>query len=1466
MNIQGRYLKLVVLLICLLISCRNNPYDSKENSVLRSPTQAFLKGERPAPISAKYIHPDSIKSPKVVPLKGKLKVVQAHPNKHPVSSPISVQKPKDLKVITFGENGVPPPKKITANGKVVSAKQPEPIPAGNFMIKDDALYDIQFLSEEQGLPSSSINVIIEDSRGQMWFGAGNTVIRYTGENFYRYTPNEGLLEFRSGVKSIIEDSKGNIWFGGWGGICYYDGYNFIHFPNEEEYGVGNLKRAGAIIEDSKGNIWFYSTDLYKFDGMYFTIYEKNRAHVHDTEEINTWYTNNDIREIMEDSRGYLWLATLGSGIMRFDGKHLIQLTEEDGLIHNSINNILEDSDGNIWFGSGGEGIRGRGVSRYTPHLTNPDNMSGTLTNFTRENGLSGNRIQDILQDEGGNIWFSTYDGGICRFDGKIFTHFTKNEGLSTNSVNGMMKDRQGNIWFGTNGEGVGRFRQNSFKHFTENQGVGNYGISVIIEDSHGHIWMGQAYDGILKYDGEYFTNYTIENGLLRDHVTNLIEDKHGNLWIIYRDRNMSMFDGKMFTHYTKAQGLSNNPLMDIHEDKEGMIWVAVGWDRVIRFNPESNQITHFLSNLNELIGGGLIFEDQLKNLWFGGHGYLTKYDQKNDQLRFICQVDTIEFGWVDMMIEDKKGNTWLGIPDQTLAQVVKGGEELKTEFPRIFRGRELPDIEFNSATMDQNGNLWVGSKESGLTVFVNGMDNIGQRDFRGIQIAKEDGLKSKNFQFKSVVIDSKNRLWLGNGPYVTMLDLNSYRLPNTPPTNLDLSYIEIQQKYIDYNRLADNEYANTIDFGIPLSQSFDSTVAFKNYPVHPTIPHDLNHLTFHFSADDWVAPHQIRYSYKMEGIDQNWSQPKTEAKADYRNLPYGTFTFQVKAFGIAKIWSEPFTYTFTIRPPWWHTWWAYTIMVLTFASVLYSLFKFQLKRKLELQEANRLKELDTLKNRFYSNITHEFRTPLTVINGMADELDHRSDQDLKTKINLIKKNSSQLLDLINQMLDLSKIQSGNIDLDLHQADIISFIKYLVAAHKSFSESHNIDLAFYSIEEKLMMDFDLKKVEQVVTNLISNAIKFTPEGGTVLVIASKINTAHQPQIEVLVKDNGIGISEEQLPYIFDRFFQVSTNHKNQGTGIGLALVKELLDIMRGSISVESEINRGTTFSLYLPIQNRAPIVSNLELPHFKSIDIPENLETQKSIVINKELPILLIIEDNEDVIYYLKNCLREKYQIITSMNGNQGVQKAFELIPDIIISDVMMPGMDGYQVCATLKEDERTNHIPIILLTARSTSQDKLSGLTQGADAYLIKPFDKVELLIRINKLLEIRKILQNKYSSALISSQSNTSNPENRTNSYIEKVEKIILSNVEDENFSIHTLAKELHLSRSQMYRKIKALTGMSPAIYIRHIRLQKAKELLLSSHLGISEIAYRVGFKTPVYFSQVFKETFGVSPSESRK
>lgn len=525
----------------------------------------------------------------------------------------------------------------------------------------------------------------------------------------------------------------------------------------------------------------------------------------------------------------------------------------------------------------------------------------------------------------------------------------------------------------------------------------------------------------------------------------------------------------------------------------------------------------------------------------------------------------------------------------------------------------------------------------------------------------------------------------------------------------------------------------------------------------------------------------------------------------------------------------------------------------------------------EKTQAIRLKEINQLKSNLYTNITHEFRTPLTVIQGMVETVKSNIKKnelnDVEKPLTLISRNGQKLLRLINEMLDLAKLESGSMDLQLQQTDIIPFVKYLSESFHSFALKKDINLVVYSEIDALLMDFDPNRVASIISNLISNAIKFTPDNGKIIVHLSDSLQNDKKYFVIKVKDSGVGIPNNKIANIFNRFYQVDTSnsHKHEGTGIGLSLVKELVDLMEGTLHVESALNKGTTFIIQLPITNQASQIKDVEIDMkqflISSSEDSIPVESQTNNLISK-LPLALIIEDNVDVAYYLITSLAGKYETLHAKNGNLGIEIAYQEIPDIIISDVMMPEKDGFEVCKTLKNDQRTSHIPIVLLTAKATDEDRLDGLRHGADAYLTKPFNKAELFIRLEKLIKLRKSLIQKYSdSSYKSLQIETTNDlEVR---FLNKVVSCIEKNVENSNFKVIYLARELGLSESQLYRKVKALTNTSTAVFIRSVRLQKAKELLQNKEFNVAEVSYKVGFTDPSYFSRVFKDEFNCTPSE---
>ncbi|MEO1262864.1 MAG: ATP-binding protein [Bacteroidota bacterium] len=524
-------------------------------------------------------------------------------------------------------------------------------------------------------------------------------------------------------------------------------------------------------------------------------------------------------------------------------------------------------------------------------------------------------------------------------------------------------------------------------------------------------------------------------------------------------------------------------------------------------------------------------------------------------------------------------------------------------------------------------------------------------------------------------------------------------------------------------------------------------------------------------------------------------------------------------------------------------------------------------------QKEKLEELDEMKSRFFTNISHEFRTPLTIISGMAAQIKNKPDKWLEKGPGMIEQNAQNLLRLINQILDLRKLESKELKANLVQGDVVKYLYYISESFQSYAEDNGLQLHFLTELNSLDMDYDPDKLLRIVTNLLSNGIKYTPDSGHIYFHIDQAEEDNQAFLKISVKDTGIGIAKEKLLHIFDRFYQVddSTTRKGEGTGIGLTLTQELVKLMNGRIEAKSSVGQGTTMLVYLPITNEAPKTATI----VPTMTVASNVQSESIDFLQNDaayelLPIVLVVEDNRDVAQYLAACLEDRYQLEFAENGQEGIDTAFELVPDLIISDVMMPEKDGFELCNTLKSDERTSHIPIILLTAKADVDSRISGLKKGADAYLSKPFEQEELLVRLEQLLEIRRRLQEKYANPTelpsVFSDSQAVDNRNIEDAFIQKIIGIVHQNISDEHFGIAHLCRALGIGRTQLHHKIKALTGKSTSLYIRTIRLQEARRLLQTTDLNVSEIGYEVGFHSLAHFSRYYSEEFGEPPSRTRK
>ncbi|MEM9917487.1 MAG: hybrid sensor histidine kinase/response regulator transcription factor, partial [Bacteroidota bacterium] len=644
------------------------------------------------------------------------------------------------------------------------------------------------------------------------------------------------------------------------------------------------------------------------------------------------------------------------------------------------------------------------------------------------------------------------------------------------------------------------------------------------------------------------------------------------------------------------------------------------------------------------------------------------------------------------------------------------------------------------------------------------------------------------------------------------------------------------------------------------------------------LDYQQNFFTIGFAALNFTQAEKNSYAYKLEGYDADWIYPMDNRNfATYTKVPPGDYTFKVKAANNEYIWTEEdIQLNLHISSPPWQSWWAYLLYALTIGSSLYFFYRFNLNRKLEQQEAKRVKELNQLKTKLYNNITHEFRTPITLILGFIDRAMQSRRPLQEEELEMMKSNSHQLLQLINQMLDLGKVDAGRMEIKRVQANITEFLQYLTNSFKSLALQKEIVLSFQSPQEPIAGAIDKEKLLIILSNLLSNALKFTARQGHIS-LNLQATGGPNPFYCIQIKDTGSGIAPEELPNIFDRFYQSKDEApRPAGTGIGLSLVKELVDLLDGRIKVESEVGKGTQFTIELPLLQQA---EPAEQPAQKSaISVPVLSSTENSIqqsaapgleAVHEQKPLLLLVEDHPDLIQYIAAGLEASYRLAFAQDGLTGLQKTFELMPDLIVSDVMMPELDGLSMCQQLKQDARSSHIPIVLLTARSGQASKLEGLKEGADVYLTKPFHDEELRLHIRNLLEQQKRSHNYFRQQAGLPSSDVANKQSdfpsKESVFLQELKQMVHDKLDDPNMNVATLSKLMGLSHTQLHRKLVALTGLPPVKYIRSLRLEQAKLLLKDPSKNISDVAYATGFSDPAYFSRIFKKETGQAPSAYR-
>jgi len=1309
--------------------------------------------------------------------------------------------------------------------------------------------------------------MLKDRYGFMWFGTMDGLNRYDGYRFkiYRNDPKDRFCLPNNQIKSIYEDRDGDLWIGTMGGgLVRYNRNNdsFIHvIKPSTDRNMLDIS-VNAILEDSKGNFWVGTySNLYLLDKR---TYKLNQFVFKD---VNGFLTDAIITAIFEDSRQHIWIGTK-NGLYQLNKekrtvRHFKQSNKPGSLSNDQVNTICEDDEQQLWIGTYD------GLNRYN-HRTNTFSVYKKVQND--QNSISNNVVLTLCKAIDNQLWVGTEEA-LELFDYKkeIFTHHRNNTGdeesLNHNSIHSLLQDNQGILWIGTFAGGINKYDQNHtyfqlFKSFHITFGGSSSAITSFAENTDGDVWIGT--DGgslnLWKRETNEFVHYNPndKNGFDSFSVLSLLlsKDKR-SLWIGTYERGLRKLDIKTntFSYYYKGDAInqiSNNTIYAIAEDRYGNIWLGTNGDGVNILEKDTGTIIKYKAkNDPGHLNNNYIrafYEDKMGNMWiatYGGGLNIYNPDLKSFT-NFNRTNSNLQSDIINIIYGDSGGDIWVGTIGGGLLRFDQTGKNIT-----VYTEEDgLPSNIVNSIFEDDHKQLWVSTNNGVSKLALNGntFSNYGlYNGLQGNEFFKGAGLKT-----------SSGEILFGGINGFNVFDTSSIKHNrNTPPII-----------FTDFQLF--NKPVLIGAQGSPLKQNINEITEIE-------LSHDQSVFTIEFAALGYTIPENNQYAYLLEGFDKEWNYVGNNRRATYTNLDAGTYLFKVRAANNDGIWNPTeASLKISITPPIWRTGWAYLIYILTIAFILYILYlevksRERLKNEVlfERLSAKKNDEINKLKVNFFTNISHELRTPLSLILDPLRKIIYQdiSLEQAKRYGQLAYKNAERLLRLVNQLLDFRRLETGVTQFKAHKINLFSLINEITETFVEHAAVREIDLSIEFESKELIADLDEDKFEKILCNLLSNAFKFTDNGGKIRIVTKVINGI----IEIHIIDSGLGIPEEELDKIFDIFYKVDSTSpfENKSTGIGLALTKELVEMHGGKIIVSSKLGYGSDFTICLPLRvdkTEAPILQE------PSVAVPQALipvatianalpgQRQDNTVGDK--PILLLIEDNIDLRSYIYQELSPHFQVSETVNGVEGLETARQLIPDLIISDIMMPVMDGLTLCKHIKSDERTSHIPLILLTAKQTDDNKIEGFTQGADAYIVKPFTMDLLIVRINNLLDSRRKLRELFAKNTVDKidlQDDTFTHIDRD--FLRKVQVLIEENFNHPNFNVDFIAQYLQMSRRQLYRKIKALTNQSVQEFIITISLKKARTLLLTGEFTISEIAYKVGFSEPSNFSRSFTKFYGMSP-----
>lgn len=1301
------------------------------------------------------------------------------------------------------------------------------------------------------------------------------------------------------IYDLMQDREGFLWIATKDGLNRYDGYNFkvfTHDPYNENSISGNT--CTSLLQDSQGRIWIGTEK----DGL--NLYDPQRGkfyHANIVDNTQKEASNYNILRLLTNNDGSIWIMTdVANKIFKItlpkgypnqvDFSHLVKSVSPQNFVDKIPIRNEKQSLGMAY-------AKGLYNHKYPDFFVGHFNTNSSFFKCLSDhkNRLWSIASQQIYCSVLGSKYFIPFpqgedlsvlnqleDGTLLITNQRHLWLFKPDDLLKIKALtpenayavlppnsprlNLLIRDKAGNIWGGTRGYGLVKFNPH-IKQFRSY--LPKYSSGALFQDQQKRVYFHANY-----FPSYQFYRLNTETNQpeslpapIDDHKFGhdaLLQDHKQQFWVLsnlreQEPRNLVLFDKnwKYIKQYrVPLVGIIPDFSARLLETSDGRIWIGLFDGKLFTFDPSTEKFQtysykHLLPKSGVMVQTYALYQDK-NTLWIATQKGLIKATNFLKKPTFSLYKNSktdrksLSNDFVSGMINDPVS------PDKYLWVSTKGGglekfNKQTSEFEHFTEAQGLPNKVVYGIVEGDDQNLWMSTNR--------GIACLNPKTLIFNNFNKSDGLQDNEFNTNSYYKAPDGTLLFGGINGVTLFKASELNQNHSTPITKIIN-LKINNQPIEVND----------ESGI-LDKPIETCSILQ-------LKHDQNLVTLEFGVMDFTNSVKNRFRYRLDGIDNKWVEAGTNRFANYGQLPVGDYTFNVMGSLNGEVWSKPVMLKIRISPPIYRTWWAYLLYVVLFGWIVYRWYQSQLNRvRLQQQlfytnkETERLAELDTLKTRFFTNISHEFRTPLTLLVGPLEDLKQKYPQE--SIIQMMQQNLIRLQTLINQLLDLSKLEAGQMKSHAQQGDIALFLRQLFASFESLAQSKNIIFQYDQNRINHIVYFDADKIEKIITNLLSNAFKFTATNGritaTVEYTTHLLKDQTEERMTLTISDNGIGIEAERLPRIFDRFYQVDdSNRRNyEGTGIGLALVKEMVDVLKGQIEVSSVLTQGTTFKVSIPFAlEQASAEATAELPAL-SPTLPFSTPTiaQPKPSPNGTEPILLIVEDNPDLRLYVRTIFEENYQVIEARDGQEGLNKVNEYLPDIIICDLMMPHLDGFSFCKLVKTDLRTNHIPVIMLTAKASLEDRLEGLSLGADDYISKPFNAEELKVRVQNLRQQRQLLQEKYS--ISPSQFSKDTEPQPIDPFLEKANHIIQKNLSDSNFNVDSFAEQMAITSVQLRRKIKALTNQTITEYVRNYRLLVAATLLQKNEKTVSEVAYQVGFESLPYFSKMFLEKFGKNPSD---